>query len=67
MDSWRASRIASILKTVNVGLYKISRKMMNDLNMNDMSQVIGKTDVDLFGEEFGRKTLENDLRLMAIR
>ena len=45
-------------------LVKISRKMMNDLNM-DMSQVIGKTDVELFGEEFGRKTLENDLRLMA--
>ncbi len=47
-------------------LTKISRKMLNDLKMNDMSQVIGKTDVDLFGEEFGRKTLENDERLMAI-
>ena len=39
-------------------LTKISRKMLNDLQMNDMSQVIGKTDVDLFGEEFGRKTIE---------
>ena len=47
-------------------LTKISRKMMNDLKFNDMSHVIGKTDVDLFGEEFGRKTLEDDERLMAI-
>ncbi len=47
-------------------LTKINRKMMNDLKFEDMNQVIGKTDVDLFGEEFGRKTLESELHLMAI-
>ena len=46
-------------------LTKISRKMLNDLKFHDMSQVIGKTDVELFGEEFGRKTLEIDRRLMT--
>jgi PAS domain S-box-containing protein len=45
-------------------LVRINRKEMRDLNLNDMSQVIGKTDVDLFGEEFGRKTLADDQRLM---
>jgi PAS domain S-box-containing protein len=45
-------------------LVRINRKEMRDLNLNDMSQVIGKTDVDLFGEEFGRKTLADEQRLM---
>ncbi len=47
-------------------LLRISRKMLKDLKCDDMSQVVGKTDVDLFGKEFGKKTLEDDLRLMAI-
>ncbi|MGA9407744.1 MAG: PAS domain S-box protein, partial [Bacteroidota bacterium] len=46
-------------------LIRISRKMMHDLKAETMNQVIGKTDVELFGEEFGRTTLENDERLMA--
>jgi PAS domain S-box-containing protein len=45
-------------------LLRISRKMMQSLNLDEMSQAIGKTDVDLFGEEFGRKTLANDRKLM---
>ncbi len=47
-------------------LIRISRKMMQDLKLDDMSQVVGKTDVDLFGEEFGRATLVGDQRLMTI-
>jgi PAS domain S-box-containing protein len=46
-------------------LIRINRKMMRDLNLDEMSQAIGKTDVDLFGEEFGRKTLAEDQRIMA--
>ena len=46
-------------------LVKISRKMLNDLKKNGNYEVIGKTDVELFGGEFGRKTLEVDERLMA--
>jgi PAS domain S-box-containing protein len=47
-------------------LLRISRKMMQDLKLDDMSQAIGKTDVELFGEEFGRKKLEGDEHLMAM-
>ncbi len=46
-------------------LIKICRKMMNDLKFEDMNQAIGKTDIELFGEEFGRKSLERELRLIA--
>ena len=46
-------------------LVKISRKMQNDLKMNGIHEIIGKTDVELFGEEFGRRTLETDEHLMA--
>lgn len=47
-------------------LLRINRKMMQDLKLDDMSQAIGKTDIDLFGEEFGRVTLASDQRLMTI-
>lgn len=46
-------------------LVRINRKMMQDLKMDEMSQAVGKTDVELFGEEFGRQTLANDQRLMT--
>jgi diguanylate cyclase (GGDEF)-like protein/PAS domain S-box-containing protein len=46
-------------------LIRINRKMMQDLNLDEMSQAIGKTDVDLFGEEFGRKTLAEDQHIMT--
>jgi PAS domain S-box-containing protein len=46
-------------------LIRINRKMMRDLNLDDMSQAVGKTDVDLFGEEFGQKTLAEDQRIMT--
>jgi diguanylate cyclase (GGDEF)-like protein/PAS domain S-box-containing protein len=46
-------------------LIRINRKMMQDLNLDEMSQAIGKTDVELFGEEFGRKTLADDEHIMA--
>ena len=44
-------------------LTRVSHKMLNDLNL-DPSQVLGKTDVELFGEEFGRQTLVEDQRLI---
>ncbi len=47
-------------------LVKISRKMQNDLKLNGINEPIGKTDVELFGEEFGRQTLKNDEQLMAL-
>ena len=45
-------------------LLKISRHMMESLNMTQESDYYLKTDIDLFGEEFGRAAVESDLRLM---
>jgi two-component system cell cycle sensor histidine kinase/response regulator CckA len=45
-------------------MVRINRKMMKDLELEEVSQAVGKTDVELFGEEFGRKTLVSDRRLI---
>ena len=45
-------------------LLRMNRKEMQDLNVDDMSQIVGKTDADLWGEEFGRKTFIDEQRLM---
>jgi PAS domain S-box-containing protein len=45
-------------------LLKINRRMMETLNMTHDSEYFHKTDVELFGEEFGRKTVDEDLHLM---
>jgi PAS domain S-box-containing protein len=43
---------------------RINRKEMRDLNVDDMSQIVGKTDVDLWGEEHGRKSFTIEQRMM---
>ena len=45
-------------------LLRMNRKEMEDLGVNDMSQIVGKTDADLWGEKFGRKTFIDEQRLM---
>ena len=45
-------------------LLRISRKELRDLKLSDMSQAIGKTDIDLFGKNFERKTFEDEQQLM---
>ncbi len=45
-------------------LVRISRYMMQSLGLDDRSQVIGKTDVDLFEGVFGQKALASDMRVM---
>ena len=45
-------------------IWKISCKMANDLGITDPSIIYGKTDVDLFGEEFGLKTMKDDREVM---
>lgn len=39
--------------------------MALDLGYEDESNIIGKTDIELFGEEFGRKTIEDDTQVMT--
>lgn len=45
-------------------LMLVSRKMALDLGFSDPKQIHGKTDIDLFGEEFGKKTLDIDRQVM---
>ncbi len=45
-------------------LWRISRKMQSDLAENGITDIIGKTDVELFGEEFGKMTMVDDLQVM---
>ena len=45
-------------------LLRVSRKMAKDLGYADPSELIGKTDSDLFGEVFGQGTRLDDLRIM---
>jgi PAS domain S-box-containing protein len=43
---------------------RINRKEMLDLNITEMSQIFGKTDVDLWGEELGRRTMAEEQQLL---
>ncbi len=45
-------------------ILRVNRKEMQDLNVADMNQVIGKTDEDLYGKEFGRSTILSEQGLM---
>ncbi len=45
-------------------LIKVSRKMAEDLGYSDPAQLTGKTDVELFGREFGERTRVDDMRVM---
>jgi diguanylate cyclase (GGDEF)-like protein/PAS domain S-box-containing protein len=45
-------------------LLGVSQRMADSLGFSDPSELIGKTDIDLFGESFGRRTLMADLRIM---
>lgn len=44
---------------------RVSLKMAQDLGFADPAGVAGKTDADLFGEDFGRGTRLDDERIMA--
>ncbi len=45
-------------------LLRVSRKMAKDLGFADPAALIGKTDIDLFGEAFGEGTRLDDIRIM---
>jgi len=45
-------------------MIRINRKMMQDLGLSSMEEAIGRTDKDMFGEEFGRQTMAVDLEIM---
>lgn len=45
-------------------LLRVSRRMADSLGFADAADLVGLTDLDLFGETFGRQTLAEDLRIM---
>lgn len=45
-------------------LWRVSKKMSMDLGYSDPSEIYGKTDIELFGEEYGRQTIEDDMNIM---
>jgi len=45
-------------------LLRVSRKMAKDLGFSDPAELVGKTDIDLFGEAFGEGTRLDDIRIM---
>ncbi|MEW5873047.1 MAG: GGDEF domain-containing protein [Chloroflexota bacterium] len=45
-------------------LLRVSRKMAEDLGFSNPEELVGKTDSDLFGEEFGQKTAAHDQWVM---
>lgn len=45
-------------------LWRISRKMADYFTENGITEVIGKTDIELFGEAFGKKTRVDDQQVM---
>lgn len=51
-------------KDRNRRLVWVSRKMISDLGFTDPSEIIGKTDAELFGEEFSQKTMIDDMGVM---
>ena len=45
-------------------LLHVSRRMAVSLGFADASELVGKSDIDLFGEAFGQRTFLEDLRIM---
>jgi diguanylate cyclase (GGDEF)-like protein/PAS domain S-box-containing protein len=45
-------------------LLRVSLKMAQDLGFSDPAELVGKTDVDLFGDVFGQETRRDDERIM---
>src|ERR1035437_9201897 len=45
-------------------LLRVSRKMAKDLGFSDPAELVGKTDIDLFGEAFGEGTRLDDITIM---
>ncbi len=45
-------------------LIRINNKMQQDLKLDDPNQVIGKTDIELFGEELGHITRADEKRII---
>lgn len=55
---------ATYFKDRECRLLRVSRKMARDLGFSDPAELVGMTDIDLFGEAFGQATRLDDLKVM---
>ena len=66
-DSWILSTLLEntadsiYIKDRECRLWLVSKKMALSLKVDDPAEIYGKTDIELFGEEFGGKTMQDDL------
>ncbi len=72
-DSWILNALMEntgdsiYIKDRQCRLWRISRKMASDLGIEDPQKIFGLTDIELFGEEFGKKTMIDDQMVMETR
>jgi len=52
------------VKDLQCRIWLVSRKLADALGFLEISEILGKTDIDLFGDEFGRKTMQDDMEVM---
>lgn len=70
-DSWILNALMEntgdsiYIKDKECRLWRVSRKMAIDLGFKNPQEIYGKTDIDLFGEEFGCKTMIDDRQVMV--
>ena len=69
-DSWILNALMdSIADSVYIKdrqcrLWRVSKKMALDLGFSNPADIYGKTDMELFGEELGHRTIKDDLQVM---
>ena len=72
-DSWILNALMEntgdsiYIKDRQCRLWRVSRKMASDLGIDDPEKIYGLTDIELFGEEFGKKTMIDDQMVMETR
>jgi PAS domain S-box-containing protein len=52
------------VKDRDARLLRVSQSMVRNLGLTDRGDLVGKSDVDLFGADFGHRTYIEDLRVM---
>jgi diguanylate cyclase (GGDEF)-like protein/PAS domain S-box-containing protein len=69
-DSWILNALMEntadsiYIKDRQCRLWRVGKKMAMDLGVSEPDEIYGKTDVELFGKEFGKKTMIDDLDVM---
>ncbi|MCB0634511.1 MAG: PAS domain S-box protein, partial [Lewinella sp.] len=51
-------------KDLDRRLIRVNRKLMNDLGAQKESEILGKTDLELYGDKFGRQSMEVEQRIL---